>query len=109
MDEERKFLTEDQVVEMMTLFLSCSLLLLREPALYGPLRQLTAAERLAAMVIDDVSPELRTLLEVALERIPVSHTLTTRRDQYKAIVVELNEALGECLVARAGLTTGDEA
>ena len=109
MDEERKFLTEDQVVEMMTLFLSCSLLLLREPALYGPLRQLTAAERLAAMVIDDVSPEVRTLLEVALERIPVSHTLTTRRDQYKAIVVELNEALGDCLAARAGLTTGGEA
>ena len=109
MDEERKFLTEDQVVEMMTLFLSCSLLLLREPALYGPLRQLTAAERLAAMVIDDVSPEVRTLLEVALERIPVSHTLTTRREQYKAIVVELNEALGDCLAARAGLTTGGEA
>ncbi len=106
MDEERKFLTEDQVVEMMSLFLSCSLLLLREPALYGPLRQLTAAERLAAMVIDDVSPEVRQLLEVALERIPVSHTVTTRRDQYKAIVVELNEALGDCLAARAGLTTG---
>lgn len=109
MDEERKFLTEDQVVEMMSLFFSCSLLLLREPALYGPLRQLTAAERLAAMVIDDVSPEVRTLLEVALERIPVSHTVTTRRDQYKAIVVELNEALGDCLAARAGLTTGGEA
>ena len=61
------------------------------------------------MVIDDVSPEVRTLLEVALERIPVSHTLTTRRDQYKAIVVELNEALGDCLAARAGLTTGGEA
>ena len=107
MDEERKYLTEDQVVEMMSLFLSCSLLLLREPALYGPLRQLTAAERLAAMVIDgDLSPELRQLLEVALERIPVSHTVTTRRDQYKAIVVELNEALGDCLAARAGLTTG---
>ena len=106
MDEERKFLTEDQVVEMMSLFLSCSLLLLREPALYGPLRQLTAAERLAAMVIDDVSPEVRQLLEVALERIPVSHTVTTRWDQYKAIVVELNEALGDCLAARAGLTTG---
>ena len=30
-------------------------------------------------------------------------------EQYKAIVVELNEALGECLVARAGLTTGGEA
>lgn len=109
MDEERKFLTEDQVVELMSLFFSCSLLLLREPALYGPLRQLTAAERLAAMVIDDVSPEVRQLLEVALERIPESHTVTTRREQYKAIVVELNEALGECLAARAGLTTGGEA
>lgn len=109
MAEEKKFLTEDQVVELTALFLSCSLLLLREPALYGPLRQLTAAERLAAMVIDDVSPEVRTLLEVALERIPVSHTVTGRRDQYKAIVVELNEALGDCLAARAGLTTGGEA
>ena len=109
MAEEKKFLTEDQVVELTALFLSCSLLLLREPALYGPLRQLTAAERLAAMVVDDVSPEVRTLLEVALERIPVSHTVTGRRDQYKAIVVELNEALGDCLAARAGLTTGGEA
>ena len=106
MDEERKYLTEDQVVEMMSLFLSCSLLLLREPALYGPLRQLTAAERFAAMVLEsgsDVAPELRRLLDFALERIPVSHTVTTRRDQYKAIVVELNEALGECLATRAGL------
>ncbi|MDE0609286.1 MAG: DUF6092 family protein [Anaerolineaceae bacterium] len=109
MIEEKKFLTEDQVVELTALFLSCSLLLLREPALYGPLRQLTAAERLAAMVIDDVSPEVRQLLEVALERIPVSHTVTTRRDQYKAIVVELNEALGVCLAARAGLGAGDAA
>ncbi|MCY3907143.1 MAG: DUF6092 family protein [Anaerolineaceae bacterium] len=109
MAEEKKLLTEDQVVELTALFLSCSLLLLREPALYGPLRQLTAAERLAAMVIDDVSPEVRTLLEVALERIPVSHTVTGRRDQYKAIVVELNEALGDCLAARAGLTAGGEA
>ena len=109
MAEEKKFLTEDQVVELTALFLSCSLLLLREPALYGPLRQLTAAERLAAMVVDDVSPEVRALLEVALERIPVSHTVTGRRDQYKAIVVELNEALGDCLAARAGLTTGGEA
>ncbi|MDD9955266.1 MAG: DUF6092 family protein [Anaerolineaceae bacterium] len=109
MAEEKKFLTEDQVVELTALFLSCSLLLLREPALYGPLRQLTAAERLAAMVYDDVSPEVRQLLDVALERIPVSHTVTTRRDQYKAIVVELNEALGDCLAARAGLTTGGEA
>ena len=66
MDAERKFLTEDEVVELMALFFSCALLLLREPARYGPLRQLTAAERLAAMVIDDVSPEVRKLLEVAL-------------------------------------------
>ncbi len=109
MEDEKKFLTEDQVVELTALFLSCSLLLLREPALYGPLRQLTAAERLAAMVYDDVSPEVRTLLDVALERIPVSHTVTGRRDQYKAIVVELNEALGDCLAARAGLTTGGAA
>lgn len=106
---EQTFLTEDQVVEMMSLFLSCSLLLLREPALYGPLRQLTAAERLAAMVMDsgrELSPELRQLLEIALERIPVSHTVTGKRDQYKAIVVELNEALGEFLAARAGLPVG---
>ena len=109
MDAERKFLTEDEVVELMALFFSCALLLLREPARYGPLRQLTAAERLAAMVIDDVSPEVRKLLEVALDRIPVSHTITGMPEQYKAIVVELNEALGECLVERAGLTTGGEA
>lgn len=104
MADEPKFLNEDQVVEMMSLFLSCSLLLLREPALYGPLRQLTAAERFAAMVVDRVeAPEVRRLLEVALARIPVSHTVTGKRDEYKAIVVELNEALGECLAARAGL------
>ncbi|MCY3836814.1 MAG: DUF6092 family protein [Anaerolineaceae bacterium] len=112
MDAGQKFLTEDQVAEMMALFLSCSLLLLREPALYGPLRQLTAAERLAAMVMDsgrDISPELRHLLEVSLERIPVSHTVTGQRDRYRAIVVELNEALGEFLAARAGLPLTDEA
>ena len=32
MDAERKFLTEDEVVELMALFFSCALLLLREPA-----------------------------------------------------------------------------
>lgn len=35
MDDDRKFLTEDQAVELMALFLGCSLLL-RAPALYGP-------------------------------------------------------------------------
>ena len=109
MSAERRFLSEDQVVELMALFCSSALLLLREPARYGPLRQLTAAERLAAMVVEDVSPETRALLELAIERIPVSHTLTNHPEQYRAIVVELNEALGRCLVERAGLPTGGEA
>lgn len=109
MEAERRYLTEDQVVELMALFFSSALLLLREPARYGPLRQLTAAERLAAMALDGVSPQTRALLELAIARIPVSHTLTNHPEKYRAIVVELNEALGDCLVARAGLETGGAA
>ena len=100
---ERNLLHENQALELIALLISSARLLITEPASYGPLRLLTATERLAAMIIDDVSPPTRQLLQLCIDRIPTSHTLTNNIPLYSAAMDELCEALGQCLVDRADL------
>ncbi len=101
--QANSLLSEDQVVEIIALCISSARLLISEPAAYGPLRLLTATERLAAMVVDRVSPATRALLETCIQQIPHSHTLTNNIPAYAAAMDELCEALGQCLVQRAEL------
>ena len=96
-------ITEDQAVELLALCITSARLLMDEPAHYGPLRLLTATERLSAMMLDRAAPETRPLLELAIERIPQMHVQMSDIPAYTAGLDELNAAVGDCLVRRAGL------
>ena len=100
---DNNLLNEDQAIELIAHFLSSARLLISEPAAYGPLRLLTATELLSAMIIDDVSPATRKLLQVCIDRIPNTYTLANEIPQYAAAMDELCDALGQCLVERANL------
>ena len=100
---QKRLLNEDQAVELIALFLSSARLLISEPAAYGPLRLLTATERLSTMIIKDVSPPTRKLLQLCIDRIPHTYTLANEVKEYAAAMDELCEALGQCLVDRAEL------
>ena len=99
----QEIINEDQAVELLALFVSSALLLMNEPAHYGPLRLLTATERLSAMLLERASPEARPFLELAIERIPQLHMQLSDVPAYTAGLEELNAAIGDCLVRRAGL------
>lgn len=104
---EKQLLNEDQAVELIALFISSARLLISEPAAYGPLRLLTATERLSAMIIDDVSPPTQKLLQLCIDRIPHTYTLANEIPQYAAAMDVLCEALGQCLAERAKLEGGN--
>ena len=99
-------LSEDEAVELLALMISSARLLMDEPAHYGPLRLLTATERLSAMILDEASAETRPLLELAIDRIPQLHTQMSDVPAYTAGLEELCVAIGDCLVRRAGLDNG---
>ena len=99
-------LSEDEAVELLALMISSARLLMDEPAHYGPLRLLTATERLSAMILDEASAETRPLLELAIDRIPHLHTQMSDVPAYTAGLEELCAAIGDCLVRRAGLDEG---
>ncbi len=99
----QEIISEDQAVELLALFVSSAQLLMNEPAHYGPLRLLTATERLSAMLLPKASPETRPFLELAIERIPQLHMQMSDVPAYTAGLEELNAAIGDCLVRRAGL------
>ncbi|MCY3835599.1 MAG: DUF6092 family protein [Anaerolineaceae bacterium] len=103
---EKRLLSEDQAVELIALFLSSARLLISEPPAYGPLRLLTATERLSAMILDDASPTTKKLLQVCIDRIPHTYTLANEVKEYAAAMDELCDALGQCLVDRAKLQGG---
>ena len=104
---KKLLLNEDQAVELIALFLSSARLLISEPTAYGPLRLLTATERLSAMILDDVSPPTRKLLHLCIDRIPHTYTLANEVKEYAAAMDELCEALGQCLVERTELDGGN--
>ncbi len=104
---KKLLLNEDQAVELIALFLSSARLLISEPTAYGPLRLLTATERLSAMILDDVSPPTRKLLHLCINRIPHTYTLANEVKEYTAAMDELCEALGQCLVERTELDGGN--
>ena len=102
----KRVLSEDEAVELLALMISSARLLMEEPAHYGPLRLLTATERLSAMLLDEASEETRPLLELAIERIPQLHEQMSDVPTYTAGLEALCEAIGDCLVRRAGLENG---
>jgi Family of unknown function (DUF6092) len=93
-------LTEDEALELLAYLVTAARTQLDEAAEYGPLRLLTAAERLAGFIAPRVSPEMRALLEGPIQQVPQTATLSADPDGYVAALDAVCRALADHLVAR---------
>ncbi|GAA4244704.1 DUF6092 family protein [Dactylosporangium darangshiense] len=96
-------LTEDEALELLTYLVTAARTQLDEAAEYGPLRLLTAAQRLAGYMAPRVSPEMRSLLEGPIQRVPQTATRSADPDGYAATLDTMCRVLAEHLVTRYGI------
>ena len=96
-------LNEDEAIELLALLITSARIQLDEPAHYGPLRLLTAAERLSAFIIERSGEKSRDFLQGNIDRIPQLHMMMSDVDAYTDGLDELCRAVAECLLRHSDL------
>ena len=99
--EENLVLSEGDALEVLAYLVTAARTQAEEPAEYGPMRLLTAANQLATLMAQRGSPPVREFL-ARLQTLPVTATPTADRSAYIARLDEICVALADCLVATAG-------
>jgi hypothetical protein len=94
-------LSERAAVEVLAYLVSAARTQIDEAAEYGPLRLLTAAQRLGEHMTADPSPPVRDLL-MALRTMAPTSTPTADRVGYTRQVDALCVAVADCLLALDG-------
>jgi uncharacterized protein DUF6092 len=95
---ESMVLTEDEAIELLAYLVTAARTQIDEAAEYGPLRLLSAAQRLAAFVAPRVSSATRELLEGPLQQVPQTATQSRDPDGYTAALDRMCAAVAEHLV-----------
>ena len=96
-------LGEDEAMELLALLLTSARIQMNEPAQYGPLRLLTAADRLSGFIKGRASEGAREMLEQFTAEIPDMHMKMYDTEAYIAQLDELCRAIAQQLVDRNGL------
>ncbi len=94
-------LSEEEAVELLALLITSARIQIDEPARYGPLRLLTAAERLSGFIKDRASAEAQPMLTVLLNEIPEMSMYMSDEKRYVAALDNLCRAVARHLVERA--------
>ena len=100
---ETMVLTEEEALELVAFLVTAARTQVDEAAEYGSLRLLTAAGKLADMVVERVSPATRTLLTGPLKQVPDLAVRTADPAGYAAALDLVCRAVGAHLVAHFGL------
>ncbi len=100
---ENWVLTEEEAVELLSLLIISARTQLDEPAHYGPLRLLTATERLSAMILDRASDKSRAFLQESIDRIPAMHMAMSDVETYTDGLDHLCRNVAECLLRHSNL------
>jgi len=100
---ETMVLSEDEALELVAFLVTAARTQVDEAAEYGSLRLLTAAGRLAELIVERVSPQTRTFLMGPLTQIPDLAVRTADPAGYVAALDAVCRAVGEHLVAHFGL------
>jgi hypothetical protein len=103
---ESTVLTEDQAIELLAYLVTAARTQIDEASEYGPMRLLTAAQRLAVFAAPRVSTETRELLEGPIQQMPQPATQSGDPDGYTAALDRMCGAVAEHLVNR-GIDTND--
>jgi hypothetical protein len=96
-------LNEDEALELVALLVTAARTQVDEAAEYGSLRLLTAAGRLADLIVDRVSPETRALLTGPLKQVPDLAVRTADPAGYVAALDGVCRAIGRHLAIHFGL------
>ncbi len=100
---ENWVLKEEEAIELLALLISSARIQMEEPAHYGPLRLLTATERLSNLILERSSDKSRDFLQGNIERIPAMHMAMSDVETYTAGLDELCRAVAECLLRHSPL------
>ncbi len=102
---ERTVLTVDQAMELLAFLITSARTQLDEPAIYGPLRLLTATERLSGYMLESATPEVYPVLKSFVDNIPEMHMRMADEDRYREQLDELCKAIATLLVKRSEATS----
>ncbi|MDE2820792.1 MAG: DUF6092 family protein [Chloroflexota bacterium] len=100
---ENWVLTEAEAVELLALLITSARIQMDEPAHYGPLRLLTATERLSAMMLERSSDKSKAFLQDNIERIPEMHMAMSDVETYKSALDQLCREVAGCLLRHSEL------
>ena len=101
-------LTEDEVLELLALLVTSARTQLQEPAHYGPMRLLVAAERLSQMAKNRTSSDTQRFLAKVTQDIPEINDQALDLDGYTAPLDALCYAVGQHLAEHFS-QNGDDA
>lgn len=104
---ESMVLTEDEALEILAYLVTAARTQIDEAAEYGPLRLMTAAQRLAEFIAPRVSTSTRELLAGPIQQVPATATLSHDPDGYTATLDGVCSAVAAHLVTRVGVGRGD--
>lgn len=101
---ENWVLKEGEAVELLALLITSARIQMEEPANYGPLRLLTATERLSGMMLEHASEKSREFLQENVDRIPEMHMRMSDVESYSAALDERCRAVAACLLRHSSLS-----
>ncbi|MCY4060834.1 MAG: DUF6092 family protein [Chloroflexi bacterium] len=104
---ENWVLKEDEAVELLALLITSARIQIDEPAHYGPLRLLTATERLSGMMLERASDKSRAFLQENIERIPEMRMAMSDVESYAAGLDEHCRAVAACLLRHSAQAEGE--
>ncbi|MCY3916612.1 MAG: DUF6092 family protein [Chloroflexi bacterium] len=104
---ENWVLKEDEAVELLALLITSARIQLDEPAHYGPLRLLTATERLSGMIRERSSDKSRAFLQENIERVPEMRMAMSDVESYTAALDERCRAVAACLLRHSAQAEGE--
>ena len=101
-------LTEEEAIELLAFLVTAARIQVEESREYGPLRLLTAAERLSKFIVQRVSPDTQRFLDDLLRDIPQTLLSMSDADGYLAGLDALSRAVAQQIVASTGSGTRPE-
>jgi len=99
----RMVLSEEDALELVAFLVTAARTQVDEAAEYGSLRLLTAAGRVAELIVERVSPETQAFLRGPLKQVPDLAVRTADPAGYVAALDRVCRAVGEHLVTHFGL------
>jgi hypothetical protein len=100
-------LTEEEAIELLAYLVTAARTQIDEAAEYGPLRLLSAAQRLAGFIAPRVSIATRQLLEGPIQQVPQIATRSADPAGYTAALDRICAAVARHLVERGVGTPHD--